>query len=67
MDEDESEFYEELLSVIRNWNIYEYFKIVIYLIYEWINVEWFDSEVVSCIVECGMRLFYCFIVYWLGL
>ncbi|WP_337033493.1 hypothetical protein [Paenibacillus illinoisensis] len=67
LDEDESELYEELLSATRNWNTHEHFKTAIYSIYERTNVEWFDSEAASCIAECGMRLPYCFIAYWLGL
>lgn len=67
LDEDERELYEELLDATRNWNTHEHFKTAVFSIFERTSVEWFDGEASHLISECGKRLPYCFIAYWLGL
>lgn len=67
LSEDESELYEKLIFATGNWDLQDHFERAIFSIYEKTSVDWFDGEAASCIADCGKRLPYSFIAYWLGL
>lgn len=64
---EDRELYRELISETINWGIPEHFNTAVYHIYQNTSVDWFDSEAASCIAECGKRLSYTLISYWVGL
>lgn len=67
MKEDIKELYHQLISETYQWSTCQHFSMGVYAIYQDTNVDWFDSESASCIAECGSRLSYSMISYWLGL
>lgn len=64
---EDRELYRELSSETINWGMPEHFNTAVYHIYQNTSVDWFDSEAASCIAECGKRLSYSLISYWVGL
>lgn len=64
---EDGNLYAELISETINWGMTEHFNTAVYHVYQNTNVGWFDSEAASCIADCGKRLSYSLISYWVGL
>ncbi|MGQ4668615.1 hypothetical protein ACUIJN_22815 [Metabacillus halosaccharovorans] len=67
MQEDDRELFNQLISETSEWSMCQHFSTGVYAIFQDTNVEWFDSEAASCIADCGSRLSYSMVSYWLGL
>ena len=68
LEEDEKELFNELISATMEWSDYKAFETMgVWTAYHNTNVDWFDSETASIVADCGKRLGYSFIAYWLGL
>lgn len=67
MEEDSKNLYEQLIIETFQWSTCHQFSTGVYAIYQNTNVEWFDSETASYIADCGSRLSYSVIAYWVGL
>ncbi|WP_404407684.1 hypothetical protein [Jeotgalibacillus malaysiensis] len=64
---EDKELLNNLLSETSQWSNCQHFSTGVYAIYQDSNVDWFDGESASCIADCGSRLSYSVIAYWLGL
>lgn len=68
MLEEDKELMDELISATMEWSDYKAYEAMgVWTVYNQTNVDWFDSETASCIADCGKRLSYSIISYWLGL
>lgn len=67
LSEKDRRVYKELIDATREWSLHDHFEKAVFSIYEHTSVDWFDGEASSCISNCGQRLPYSFIAYWLGL
>lgn len=67
MEKDSKELFNQLILETSQWGMCQHFSTGVYAIYQDTNVDWFDSESASCIADCGSKLSYSMISYWLGL
>lgn len=67
LEEEDGELLAELLSETEEWGSCDHFSAGIYSIYSNTNVDWFDSESASYVADCGKKLSYSLISYWVGL
>ncbi|MCB5235472.1 hypothetical protein [Niallia circulans] len=67
MEEESKDLFNQLISETLQWNMCQHFSMGVYAIYQDTNIDWFDSESASCIADCGSRLSYSIISYWVGL
>lgn len=68
MDVDDKELMDELISATKEWGDYKTYEAMgVWTTYNDTDLDWFDSEMASCIADCGKRLSYSIISYWVGL
>ncbi|MEK3973679.1 hypothetical protein [Psychrobacillus sp. FSL K6-1267] len=67
LEKDSKELLNQLISETSQWSMCHHFSTGVYSIYQYTNVDWFDSDAASCIADCGSRLSYSMISYWVGL
>lgn len=59
--------YDDLIRTTSEWSLPQHFNTAVYHIYQDTDAEWFDSEAASLIADCGQKLSYSLISYWVGL
>lgn len=67
LDKEDKQLFDELIEATFQWSVPEHFSNYVFHIYHSTELDWFDSECASTIADCGQKLSYAMISYWVGL